>query len=162
MKCDRSIGLIAITSLRHVTLSSCRAWGSIGADRSSWLVWCLVLTVAADVGSRVTWWPSNKVQSGGICGMAYPTYPPQHLPVKLRLRHLLELKPLEQKYVEGRSIWFQQMAVHEVVFWVQAIREKPLPMHWMHNLNIQMLGELLQLHPLFVTSEFGKVGMARN
>ena len=50
------------------------------------------------------------------------------------------------------------MPVHEVRLWVQAILEKPLPMQWMHNLSIHILGELLQLHPVIVASEFGKVG----
>ena len=94
--------------------------------------------------------------------MAYPTYAPQHLPVKLRLhRLLLELKPLEEKYWEAQQL-VQQMAAHEVGLWVQAILEKPLPMHWTHNLSIHILGELLQLYPAIVTSEFGKVGMAQN
>ena len=95
-------------------------------------------------------------------GMVYPTYAPQHLPVKLRLhRLLLELKPLEEKYWEAQQL-VQQMAAHEVGLWVQAILEKPLPMRWMHNLSIHILGELLQLYPAIVTSEFGKVGMAQN
>ena len=55
----------------------------------------------------------------------------------------------------------KQMAVHEVGLCIQAILDKPLPMHWMHDLSIQMLGELLRLHPAIVTSEFGKVGMAQ-
>ena len=93
--------------------------------------------------------------------MAYPTYGRQD-PVKLRLRRLLlELKPLEEKYWEAQQL-VQQMAVHEVGLWVQAILEKPLPMQWMHNLSIQILGELLQLYPAVVTCEFGKVRMAQN
>ena len=97
-------------------------------------------------------------------GMAYPSCPactPQQLPVKLRLHHLLlELKPIEQKYWEAQHL-VQQMPVHEVRLWVQAILEKPLPMQWMHNLGIQILGEL-QRHPAIVISEFGKVGMVQD
>ena len=54
------------------------------------------------------------------------------------------------------------MAVHEVGHWVQAILERPLPMQWMHNFSIQILGELLQRHPVVVTSEFGKAGTIQN
>jgi predicted transcriptional regulator len=94
--------------------------------------------------------------------MAYPTYAHQDPPVKLRLRRLLlELKPLEEKYWEAQQL-VQQMAVHEVGLWVQAILEKPLPMQWMHNLSIHILGELLQRHPAVVTSEFGKVGTVQS
>ena len=93
--------------------------------------------------------------------MACPTSGRQD-PVKLRLRRLLlELKPLEEKYWEAQQL-VQQMGVHEVGLWVQAILEKPLPMQWMHNLSIQILGELLQLYPAVVTCEFGKVRMAQN
>ena len=89
-------------------------------------------------------------------GMACATYSHQDH-VKLRLRRLfLEMKPVEEKYWEVQQM-VQQMAVHEVPLLVQAILEKPLPMHWMHNLSIQMLGELFQLHPTIVTFEFGKV-----
>ena len=95
-------------------------------------------------------------------GMTYPAYAHQDPPVKLRLRRLLlELKPLEEKYREAQQL-VQQMGVHEVGLWVQAILEKPLPMHWMHNLSIHILGELLQLYPAIVTSEFSKLGMAQN
>ena len=98
-------------------------------------------------------------------GMAYPSCPPcapQQLPVKLRLHHLLlELKPIEQKYCAAQHL-VQQMPVHEVRLWVQAILEKPLPMQWMHNLGIQILGELLQRHPAIVISEFGKVGTVQD
>jgi len=98
-------------------------------------------------------------QSGG---MAYPIYAHQDPSVKLRLRRLLlELKPLEEKYWETQQL-VQQVAVHEVGLLVQAILEKPLPMHWMRDFSIQTLGELLQLHPAVVTSEFCKVGMAQN
>ena len=94
--------------------------------------------------------------------MAYPIYAHQDPPVKLRLRRLLlELKPLEEKYWETQQL-VQQVAVHEVGLLVQAILEKPLPMHWMRDFSIQTLGELLQLHPAVVTSEFCKVGMAQN
>ena len=97
--------------------------------------------------------------------MAYPSCPPcapQQLPVKLRLHHLLlELKPIEQKYCAAQHL-VQQMPVHEVRLWVQAILEKPLPMQWMHNLGIQILGELLQRHPAIVISEFGKVGTVQD
>ena len=85
---------------------------------------------------------------------AYPTYSHQDH-VKLCLQCLLDMKPIEEKYWEVQQM--VQMAVHEVPLWVRAILEKPLPMHWMHNLNIQMLGELLQLHPAIVISEFCKV-----
>ena len=61
----------------------------------------------------------------------------------------------------GTQHLVKQMAVHEVGLCIQAILDKPLPMHWMHDLSIQMLGELLRLHPAIVTSEFGKVGMAQ-
>ena len=95
-------------------------------------------------------------------GMAYPTYAHQDPPVKLCLRRLLlELKPLEEKYWKAQQL-VQQMAVHEVGLWVQAILEKPLPMQWMHNLSIHILGELLQRHPAIVTSEFGKVGTVQS
>jgi hypothetical protein len=93
--------------------------------------------------------------------MASPAYAHQDPPVKLRLhRPLLELKPLQEKYWEAQHL-VKQMAVHEVGLCIQAILDKPLPMHWMHDLSIQMLGELLRLHPAIVTSEFGKVGMAQ-
>ena len=93
--------------------------------------------------------------------MAYPAYAHQDPPVKLRLhRLLLELKPLQEKYWEAQHL-VQQMAVHEVGLCIQAILDKPLPMHWMHDLSIQMLGELLRLHPAIVTSECGKVGKAQ-
>jgi hypothetical protein len=90
--------------------------------------------------------------------MAYPAYAHQDPPVKLRLhRLLLELKPLQEKYWEAQHL-VQQMAVHEVGLCIQAILEKPVPMQWMNNLSIQILGEFLRLHPAIVTSEFSKVG----
>ena len=91
-------------------------------------------------------------------GTMHPTHGHQDSPVKLRFRRLLlELKPMEEKYWEAQQL-VQQMAVHEVGHWVQAILERPLPMQWMHNFSIQILGELLQRHPVVVTSEFGKAG----
>ena len=92
--------------------------------------------------------------------MAYPAYAHQDPPFKLRLhRPLLELKPLQEKYWEAQHL-VQQMAVHEVGLCIQAILDKPLLMHWMHDLSIQMLGEFLRLHPdpAIVISEFSKVG----
>ena len=102
--------------------------------------------------------PGHMAAFQQSAGNTYPTHAHQNSPVKLRFRRLLlELKPMEEKYWEAQQL-VQQMAVHEVGHWVQATLERPLPMQWMHNFSIQILGELLQRHPVVVTSEFGKAG----
>ena len=85
---------------------------------------------------------------------------PQGPPVNLRLRQLLlEWRPFEEKAWDVHQL-VQHMSADQVGPCVKAILEQPVPLRWMQMLSLQMLGELLHLHPAIVTSEFGKRNMS--
>ena len=71
-----------------------------------------------------------------------------------RLRRLfLELKPPQQKKWEAQQL-VQQCPPQEVGPFVKAILDQPVPLRWMHILSVEMLGELLRLHPAAVVTHF--------
>ena len=101
----------------------------------------------------------------GPMGMAGPVAGPV-VPVDMasRLRRLfLELKPLEEKQWEAQQL-VQQVAqggqTVQVGPCVKAILEqlaKPcVPLRWMQVLSVQMLSELLRLHPNLVSPHISK------
>eukprot|EP00913_Durusdinium_trenchii_P029546 g27696.t1 len=90
--------------------------------------------------------------------MPMPGSPPQDLSYRLR-RLLLELKPLEEKQWEAQQL-VQQMPMEQVGPCVKAILDQPVPLRWMQVLTIQMLGELLRLHPAVVTSKFTQANVS--
>ena len=111
----------------------------------------------AQYGCNCGQWNHLAFQSGrpGHAGHA-----PQGPPVNLRLRQvLLELKPFEEKARDAHQL-VQHMSADQVGPCVKAILEQPVPIPWMHGLSLQILGQLLHLHPAIVTSEFGKRNMS--
>ena len=75
----------------------------------------------------------------------------------LRLqRLLLEHRPFKQKQWEAHQL-VKHCPAQEVGPFVKAILDQPVPLRWMHTLSLQMLGELLRLHPAIVTTQFCNV-----
>ncbi len=71
----------------------------------------------------------------------------------LRLqRLLLEHRPFKQKQWEAHQL-VKHCPAQEVGPFVKAILDQPVPLRWMHTLTLQMLGELLRLHPAIVAME---------
>ena len=78
----------------------------------------------------------------------------QGVSMSSRLRRLfLELKPPQQKQWEAQQL-VQQCPPQEVGPFVKAILDQPVPLRWMHILSVEMLGELLRLHPAAVVTHF--------
>ena len=66
-------------------------------------------------------------------------------------RLLLELKPLEEKQWEAQQ-FIQSCTEHDARSFLQAILKQAVPIRWMHVLGVQMLGELLRVHPSVVAA----------
>ena len=78
----------------------------------------------------------------------------QGVSMSSRLRRLfLELKPPQQKHWEAKQL-IQRCPAQEVGPFVKAILDQPVPLRWMHILSVEMLGELLRLHPAVVAPHF--------
>ena len=78
----------------------------------------------------------------------------QGVSMSSRLRRLfLELKPPQQKHWEAQQLVLQ-CPPQEVGPFVKAILDQPVPLRWMHILSVEMLGELLRLHPAAVVTHF--------
>ena len=66
-------------------------------------------------------------------------------------RLLLELKPLEEKQWEAQQ-FIQSCTEQDAKSFLQAILKQTMPIRWMHVLGVQMLGELLRVHPSVVAA----------